>query len=88
MPTAGWPAPPAGAAEWRASLRSASRACCCPARPAVIAVMPPSPDPTGLLLCRHHYRMHRFALVAAYAAVYEADAVTPVREALELAQTA
>ena len=76
MPTAGWPAPPAGAAEWRASLRSASRACCCPARPAVIAVMPPSPDPTGLLLCRHHYRVHLAALAAVGAAFLSAEGIS------------
>jgi hypothetical protein len=78
------PVPASYAALWRASLRSADRAGCCPARPSVIAVMPPAgdrPHPTELLLCRHHYRVHRAALMAAGAAIYESDAVTPVSDA-------
>ena len=65
---------PAGAAAgWRV-LRQASRACCCPARPVVIAVMPPAPGrdhATDLLLCGHHYRASRLPLLAAGAAVYD-----------------
>jgi len=37
----------------------AERACCCPARPVVKAVMPATasrPEPVDLLLCGHHYR--------------------------------
>jgi len=78
--------PASDAARWRASLRSADRARCCPARPLVIAVMPPAssqPHPTELLLCRHHYRAHMVALAMAGAAVYEADAVTPARAVAE-----
>lgn len=77
------PVPASYAGLWRASARSADRAGCCPARPSVIVVIPPAatrPHPTDLLLCRHHYRMHRTALVAAGAAIYETDAITPVRE--------
>ncbi|HEU5391353.1 MAG TPA: hypothetical protein VFV73_36165 [Streptosporangiaceae bacterium] len=57
--------------------RSASpgdQACCCPARAAVRVVMPPSPvrpHPTDLLLCAHHFRMSRRALMAVQAAVCE-----------------
>ena len=62
--------------------RSASpgdQACCCPARAAVRVVMPPSParpHPTDLLLCAHHFRMSREALVAAQAAVCELPQVS------------
>jgi hypothetical protein len=68
--------PPKSAAQlidWHA-LRMADRACC-PARPAVIAVMPSTasrPHPTDLLLCGHHYRVSRQAL-AAGAAVFSPD---------------
>lgn len=58
--------------DWRA-LRSADRACCCPAGPAVIVVLPPAPSrphPTDLLLCRHHYRVSQKALAAAGAAAF------------------
>lgn len=53
--------------DWEA-LRTATRSCCCPARPAVIAVMPPVPGRahrTELLLCMHHFRVSRGALGAA-----------------------
>jgi hypothetical protein len=39
--------------------RYSGRACCCPAQPAVMAVLPPSArrrNATDLLLCGHHYR--------------------------------
>jgi hypothetical protein len=45
--------------RWAWPLAFAERACCCPARPLVVAVMPPSPGrpyPMDLLLCGHHYR--------------------------------
>jgi hypothetical protein len=60
-------------------LRAAQRAghsCCCPARPVVIAVMPPAPSrphQTDLLLCGHHYRACRQALAAAGATVVDID---------------
>jgi hypothetical protein len=63
----------APAIDWRA-LRTASRACCCPARPVVVAVMPPAPGrdhPADLLLCGHHYRASRAALGRAGAAVFD-----------------
>jgi hypothetical protein len=53
--------------DWDA-LRSAGQSCCCPARPAVIVLMPPAhgrPHRTDLLLCMHHFRGARRALVAA-----------------------
>jgi hypothetical protein len=59
--------------NWNA-LRTADRACCCPARPVVIAVMPAAPGrdhPTDLLLCAHHYRASRAALDQAGAAIFD-----------------
>ncbi|HTS97347.1 MAG TPA: hypothetical protein VMI33_12060 [Streptosporangiaceae bacterium] len=59
--------------DWRA-VRQAERACCCPSRPTVVAVIPPSPGrahATELLLCGHHYRRSRRALTAAGAAVLD-----------------
>ena len=50
------------------------RACCCVARAVVRVVMPPAPGrphETELLLCGHHYRVSRPALLAAHAQVYE-----------------
>jgi len=57
--------------DWRAA-RQAERACCCAAKPAVMAVMPANdrrPGPTELLLCGHHYRASKSALAAAGATV-------------------
>lgn len=71
-------------AAWRAAFRSADRACCCPARPAVIAAMPPAPGRphvTELLLCHHHHRVHRLALMAAGAAIVSPDGITTILEA-------
>jgi hypothetical protein len=67
------PAADAPAIDWQA-FRTASRACCCPARPVVVAVMPPAPGrdhPTDLLLCGHHYRVSLAALSRAGAAVFD-----------------
>ncbi len=60
--------------DWRASLRRASHACCCPAKPAVVVIMPASagrPLPVDLLLCGHHYRASEQALAAAGAEVFD-----------------
>lgn len=49
-----------------------SRACCCPARPAVKVIMPPAPGRphlADLWLCMHHYRASIGALCAAHASV-------------------
>ena len=57
-------------------LQSADRACCCPAKPGVVVVMPPGPgrsSPTDLLLCGHHYRKSHEALTKAGAAVFDLD---------------
>ena len=70
------PARPAdGPAGNTVPLALADRACCCPARPVVTAVMPPTPArpyPVDLLLCGHHYRACLAALTAAGATVYDA----------------
>jgi hypothetical protein len=65
--------PDAHAIDWR-NVRLAGRACCCSAKPAVIAVMPATasrPHPTDLLLCGHHYRVSRHALDLAGARVLD-----------------
>jgi hypothetical protein len=66
LPAAAGPAG-SGYAPW-----TAERACCCPAKPAVVAVLPPAPGrdhETDLLLCGHHYRASRDALKTAGATV-------------------
>ena len=70
---------PAGPADSGYALWAAKRARCCPAKPAVVAVLPPSPGrdhETDLLLWghyyllwSHHYRASRDALKAAGATV-------------------
>jgi hypothetical protein len=50
------------------------RACCCPARPVVTVMMPPTASRAyaiDLLLCGHHYRVSQAALRAAGAAAYD-----------------
>jgi hypothetical protein len=54
-----------------------SRACCCPGRPAVRVIMPPTADrahPVDLWLCGHHYRASLGALCAAGAIVEDLTA--------------
>jgi len=61
--------------DWRA-VRLAGRACCCSARPAVVAVLEPAdgrPDAVDLLLCLHHYRASRTGLAAAGASILDMD---------------
>lgn len=70
------PAPPVvERRDWASLLASAERSCCCPAKPAVIAVLAwgEPPEPTDLLLCGHHHRISRHALAVAHAVVYNAD---------------
>ncbi len=53
-------------------------ACCCPARPVVRVVMPPTatrPHRTELLLCGHHYRVSRRALATVNATATELPGV-------------
>jgi hypothetical protein len=61
-------------AESGMAIGVTERACCCPARPVVRAVMPATTrrsEPVDLLLCGHHYRAGHVALLAAGAAVYD-----------------
>jgi len=51
------------------------QACCCPARPVVMVILPAtstSPFPADLLLCGHHFRVNERALRAAGAQAYDA----------------
>jgi hypothetical protein len=64
--------------RWAGWLARADRSCCCPARPLVAVVMPPSSGrshPVELLLCGHHYRASVLELLAAGATVYDKDGV-------------
>jgi hypothetical protein len=63
-----------GQAGWFGAPRLAERSCCCPARPVVIALIPPAParlHPVDLLLCGHHYQSSKAALAAAGAVVMD-----------------
>jgi hypothetical protein len=67
-----------GHIDWNAAQR-AGRACCCSAKPAVIAVMPPVKGrrhSTELLLCGHHYRASKRALAAAGATVWDMNSAS------------
>ncbi len=76
-PSYGQSAPPAHIHDDTIEARQAispGPACCCPARPVVRVIMPPTatrPHRTELLLCGHHYRVSRQALAAANATVTE-----------------
>lgn len=62
------------AIRYASQLTVAGHACCCPAQPTVIAVLPPAPGrphATELLLCGHHYRADHAALTAANARVLD-----------------
>ena len=51
------------------------QACCCPARPVVMVILPATADrpfPEDLLLCGHHFRLNESALRAAGAVAYDA----------------
>ncbi|MGO9080150.1 MAG: hypothetical protein ACLQDY_14070 [Streptosporangiaceae bacterium] len=61
------------AIDWRA-VRTADRSCCCAAKPAYIAVLPPAEGrehATELLLCGHHCRASRAALAETGAVVLD-----------------
>lgn len=69
------PRPASPRIDWDA-LRTAGRACCCAARPVVIALIPPTPGRehrTDLLLCMHHFRVSRHALAVTGASVVDFD---------------
>jgi hypothetical protein len=61
-------------AVYQPTRRHSGRACCCPAQPAVIVMMPPiaaRPTETELLLCGHHFRASQLALAAAGAMILD-----------------
>ena len=73
VPSPGTIGPAAPRIDWDA-LRAACRSCCCPARPAVVALVPPGPGRphrTDLLLCMHHFRGARQQLATAGASVLD-----------------
>ena len=68
------------ASAYRRILVQADRACCCSAKPSVLAIMPPSPSRphrTELLLCMHHYRASSRGLSSAHALIIGADGRQP-----------
>ncbi len=73
--TRGMRAEPAGdLAQLGRPIAANQRGCCCPARPMVTVIMPPTasrPYPMDLLLCGHHYRVSQAALRAAGATAYD-----------------
>jgi hypothetical protein len=59
--------------DWNV-LSTATRACCCVARPAVIALVPPGQGRahyTDLLMCMHHFRASRRGLIASNASLLD-----------------
>jgi hypothetical protein len=87
LPGSDRPDPATYLIDWRTSLRLAERACCCSARPSVVAIVPPASDrlaPSDLLLCRHHYRTSERALIDAAIPVVnsEGEPLTPHTRAL------
>ena len=61
--------------ERAAPFSVTDQACCCPARPVVMVILPATADrpfPEDLLLCGHHFRLNESALRAAGAVAYDA----------------
>jgi len=72
-------------AAWSGPPPLADRGCCCPARPVVKVLIPPSsarPHSVDLLLCGHHYLASRAALAA-----FNAVAIDETGSVLEPAST-
>jgi hypothetical protein len=68
------PAATEPSAVFQPAPRHSGRACCCPALPAVIVMVPPAPGrttDTDLLLCGHHFRVSQPALAAAGATILD-----------------
>lgn len=87
LPGSDWPARAFYLTDWPTLLSLAERACCCSAKPAIVAIVPPGPgrtSPSDLLLCRHHYVVSQRALVDGAAAVFgsEGEPLTPHTKAL------
>jgi hypothetical protein len=61
--------------ECAAPFSVTDKACCCPARPVVMVILPATATrsfPADLLLCGHHFRVNDGALRAAGALAYDA----------------
>ena len=61
--------------ERAAPFSVTDQACCCPASPVVMVILPATADrpfPEDLLLCGHHVRVNESALRAAGAVAYDA----------------
>jgi hypothetical protein len=71
-------------AAWSGPPSLADRSCCCPARPVVKVLIPPSSAhryTVDLLLCGHHYLASRAALAAVNAvAIDETGSVLDQRQ--------
>lgn len=68
-----------------------AKACCCPARPVVKVIMPPTPGrphPVDLWLCGHHYRASVAALQLAGATLEDLTATTDELPACHATATA
>ena len=66
--------PPDDRTDWSRPPALGVRACCCPARPVVQVLIPPTsarPHSVALLLCGHHYRASCVALAAAGAVIID-----------------
>jgi hypothetical protein len=66
--------PPDDRIDWSGPRALGMRACCCPARPVVRVLIPPTsarPHSVALLLCGHHYRMSCAALAAVGAMILD-----------------
>ena len=64
--------PPDDRADWPRPPALGDRACCCPARPVVRVLIPPTParpHSVDFLLCGHHFRTSVAALAAAGAVI-------------------
>lgn len=63
-----------GLADWFGPPRIAERNCCCPARPVVLALIPPVSErrhSVDLLLCGHHYLSSKATLSVVGAVVMD-----------------
>lgn len=68
-----------------------NRACCCPAKPVVRVIIPPSParpHPTDLLLCGHHFRASRDSLRRTQATVRDLEGLPGAPSAVLLDEAA
>ncbi len=73
--------PPDDQADWSRPPALGDRSCCCPARPVVRVLIPPTaarPHSVDFLLCGHHFRTSVGALATAGAIVAANSGLAPV----------